>query len=440
MEFLFNLLIIVADQFMLFVINMLVARHAGEVLFGDFTVATNALFLIATIITFGIDSIIGYYVPKLYVRKQYKEIIALTFSVKDFLKPIYLTLLVGGLLLSLSLIALSSAIKNLQIFEISHPLSLFLWGAVGISIYSIYLQFFRAVDYMRTAVSLSLMQTVLYFLLSLFTYFYLYPVLFHDNPSYFPHVMLIGFILSYLFFVGVAFIIQQRTKLQVFLNPETEPSDTVDVWKEKMYGYTVQNLNKYVFTAIPLLVIEWLGHTEHATGLFSAVTSIISLAFIAIGPIGILIGPDISAGFAQSKEKLLKIMKKYLLICFGIACIIALLIGLFAKNILLLYQSNFIDALPYTYICLINIFTYAISMPLYKMIQYSQEGSRVGAKLTLYLLLLQIIACLILIPWLNLIGAIICYVGINIVYNVSMVFMAIRIYRQNQFGREVVIK
>lgn len=72
MEFLFNLLIIIADQFMLFVINMLVARHAGEVLFGDFTVATNALFLIATIITFGIDSIIGYYVPKFYVKKNIK--------------------------------------------------------------------------------------------------------------------------------------------------------------------------------------------------------------------------------------------------------------------------------------------------------------------------------------------------------------------------------
>ncbi|WP_141676684.1 lipopolysaccharide biosynthesis protein [Legionella jamestowniensis] len=438
MEFLFNLLIIIADQFMLFVINMLVARHAGEVLFGDFTVATNALFLIATIITFGIDSIIGYYVPKFYVKKKYKDIVALTLSVRDFLKPIYLSLLVGGLLLSLSIISLSLAIKGLRLFEISHPLSLFLWGAVGISMYTIYLQFFRAVDYMRTAIILSLIQTIIYFLLSLFTYFYLYPVLFHDDPHYFPHVMLIGFILSYLFTVGVAFIIQQKTKLQIFLNPETNASITVDVWKEKIYGYTVQNLNKFVFTAIPLLVIEWLGHTEHATGLFSAITSIISLAFIAIGPIGILIGPDISAAFTQSKEVLLKTMKKYMLICFGIACFIALIIGLFAKKILLLYQSNFIDALPYTYICLINIFTYAISMPLYKMIQYSKEGSRVGAKLTLNLLFLQIIACLIFIPWLNLVGAIICYIGINIVYNTAMIIMGIRIYRDETFGNDIV--
>lgn len=438
MDFLFNLIIIIADQLMLFVINMLVARHAGEVLFGDFTVATNALFLIATLITFGIDSIIGYYLPKFYVKKKYRNIIALTFSVRDFLKPIYLSLLVGGLLLSLSIIGLSRAIKGLHLLEISHPLYLFLWGAVGISIYTIYLQFFRALDYMRTAIFLSLMQTIVYFLLSLFTYFYLYPVLFHDEPHYFPHVMLIGFILSYLFTVIVAFIIQQKTKLQVFLN-QTNANTRVSIWKEKMYGYTVQNLNKYIFTVIPLLVIEWLGQTEHAAGLFSAITSIISLAFIAIGPIGILIGPDISAAFTRNKEVLLKTMKKYLLICFGIACLIALIIGFFAKTILLLYQSNFIDALPYTYICLINVFTYAISMPLYKMIQYSKEGSKIGATLILRLLILQIIACLIFIPWLNLIGAVICYIGINIIYNTAMVIMGIKIYRDNSFGNDIIV-
>ncbi|WED43087.1 lipopolysaccharide biosynthesis protein [Legionella cardiaca] len=437
MDFAFNLLIIIADQLMLFVVNMLVARNAGEALFGDFTAATNALFLIATILTMGIDSIIGYYVPKFYVKKQYKEIVALTISVKEFLKPIYLSLFVAGLLLSLSIIVLSLALKNLRLFEITHPMPLFIWGAVAISIYSIYLQFFRAVDYMRTAVLLSLSQTVCYFLLSLFTYFLLYPLIFHDNPNYFPHVMLIGFVLSYFLFVMIAVAVQRRTKMQVFLKEDSIPDQKAYVWKEKIYGYTVQNLNRYVFASIPLLMIEWLGKTESAVGLFSAVTSIISLAFIAISPIGILIGPDISAAFTRGREVLLKTMKKYILMCLGMAFFIALIIGIFAKDILLLYQSNFIKALPYTYICLINIFTFAMSMPLFKMIQYSEEGSRIGAKLALYILLIQIIACAIFIPWLNLVGAIICYVGINIIYNAAMIVMAIKIYRRNSFGSEV---
>ncbi|KTC76933.1 lipopolysaccharide biosynthesis protein [Legionella brunensis] len=434
MDFAFNLLIIIADQLMLFVINMLVARNAGEALFGDFTVATNALFLIATLITLGIDSIIGYYVPKFYVKRHYHDIRTLTVSVKSFIKPIYLTLLVSGLLLSLAIIGLSLALKELELFEIGHPLTLFIWGAVVISLYNIYTQFFRAVDYMRTAVILSLMQTVFYFILSLFTYFYLYPVLFHDDPNYFPHVMLIGFIVSYLLSVLIAVIIQRKTKLQILLNPGKRRREIGGRWKEKMYGYTVQNLNRYVFTAVPLLMIEWLGHSEHVVGLFSAVTSIISLAFIAISPIGILIGPDISAAFTQSREALAKTMKKYIVICLGIAFFIALIIGVFAEKILLLYQSNFIDALPYTYICLFNIFTYAVSMPLYKMIQYSKEGSRVGAQLSIYILLFQIIACLILIPWLNLVGAILCYIGINIVYNAAMIIMAFKIYKRDSFG------
>lgn len=438
MAFLLNLVIIIADQLMLFTINMLVARHAGEALFGDFTVATSSLFLIATVITLGIDSIVAYYVPKFYAKQRFEDITALTLSVRNFLKPIYITLVAGGILLALAMIALSVALEGLQLFEIGHPLALFLWGAVALSIYNIYLQFFRAVDYMRTAVILSFVQTMCYFLLSLFAYFYLYRVLFEDNPHYFPHVMLIAFISSYVITVLISLIIQLKTKVSVFTQLSEKYHQTLDIWKEKIYGYTVQNLNKYVFTAIPLLVIEMIGSDEYSVGLFSAVSSIISLAFIGISPIGILIGPDISAAFTQDRQYLLKTMKKYVLICLGIAIVIAAIIGFFAKDILLLYRSGFIRALPYTYICLINILTYAMSMPLAKMIQFSSRGAKLGARLTIGLLLFQITACFILISWLNLIGAIICYVGINIVYNLAMLFMAIKIYREENFGGEII--
>lgn len=438
MGFSLNLFIVIADQFMLFIINMLVARHAGEELFGDFTVATNALWLLATIITFGIDSIIAYYIPKFYIKKRYGEIIRLTVSMRGFLKPIYLTLFTSGLLLSLALIGLGRALTALDFFEISHPFLLFVWGAVALSLYNIFIQFFRAIGYMRTAVILSLCQTMTYFFLSLLTYFYLYPIFFHDDAHYFPHAMLIGFILSYVFILLISVFIQRRTRIQLYKNHVAVDIPSQPVWKDKMYGYTIQNLNRYIFTTIPLLVIEWLGHHEHSAGLFSAVTSIISLAFIAIGPIGILIGPDISAAFAQSREKLKRTVGKYMLICFAISIVILIIMAFFAKQILLLYKSNFINALPYTYICLINVVTYAVSMPLSKMIEYSHRGNVVGAKLTMSILLFQFISCLILIPWLDLIGAIICYVGINIIYNVVMVIMALRIYRTEPFDGDMV--
>lgn len=121
MDFYLNLFIIIADQFMLFIINMLVARHVGEELFGDFTVATNALLLLATVLTFGIDSIIAYYIPKFYIRRRYKEIARLTRSVSVFLKPIYITLLIGGLFLCFAIIAIAYLIQDVDLFEISHP-------------------------------------------------------------------------------------------------------------------------------------------------------------------------------------------------------------------------------------------------------------------------------------------------------------------------------
>jgi O-antigen/teichoic acid export membrane protein len=244
MDFSLNLFIIIADQFMLFIINMLVARHAGEALFGDFTVATNALLLLSTLITLGMDSIVAYYIPKLYVRQKYEEIFSLTGAMKSFAIPIYVFVFAIGLLVSLAIIALSMATKRLSLFEISHPLFLFLWGTIVISIYTIYIQFFRAVSYMRTAVIMSLLQTMCYFVFSLAIYFYIYPVFFHDDPHYFPHTMLIGFILSYLMMVMVSIFIQRRSRLWRYRNLLVK---THYEWKEKIYGYTVQNLNKYIW-------------------------------------------------------------------------------------------------------------------------------------------------------------------------------------------------
>ncbi|KTD31572.1 lipopolysaccharide biosynthesis protein [Legionella maceachernii] len=438
MDFYLNLFIIIADQFMLFIINMIVARHAGEELFGDFSVATSALLLIATVITFGIDSIIAYYIPKFYVRKKYDEIGNLTASLKNFLHPIYTTLITSGVLLSVAIVALSYMISDIDLFEISHPLFLFLWGAVALSLYNIFIQFFRAINHMRTAILLSLLQTIFYFSLSLITYFYLYPVLFHENKHYFPHVMLISFIISYVLIVLISVALERKTTIQRLYRECPITGKTQIEWKEKMYGYMVQNLNKYVFAAIPLLMIEWLGPNEESVGLFSAVVSIISLAFIAISPIGILIGPDISAAFAQSRDFLKTTMMRYLLMTFGISLILVTIIAVCASHILLLYKSDFIRALPYTYFCLINIITYSISMPLSKMIQYSKNGNKIGARLTASMMLLQIVSCFIFIPWLDLHGAIICYVGINLVYNVVMIVMAIRIYRYDPFGHEAI--
>lgn len=437
MDFSLNLFIIVADQFMLFIINMLVARHAGEELFGDFSVATRALLLLATVITFGIDSIIAYYVPKYYLRQRFDEITDLTSSLREFLQPIYTKLFFGGVLLSLAIMALSRAIGDVSLFEVSHPFFLFLWGAVGISLYSICIQLLRAVDYMRTAIILSLMQTVFYFLLSLITYFFLYPVLFHDNRHYFPHVMLIGFIVSYVLIVPWSFAIEQRTELQQLYKKKKAAASNLD-WKEKMYGYTLQNLNRYVFATIPLLMIELFGSSKETVGLFSAVVSIISLAFIAMYPIGILIGPEISAAFAETREVLKKTVAKYLLISFSMSLIVLVIMAFFAEDILLFYKSGFIRALPYTYFSLINIITFSISLPLSRVIQYSKHGNKIGARLTISMLTLQFFACIILIPLYDLAGAVICFVGINIVYNIAMICLAIRIYHRDPFGQEVV--
>lgn len=80
-------------------------------------------------------------------------------------------------------------------------------------------------------------------------------------------------------------------------------------WKKKIFGYTIQNLDRYAFTVTPLLITEWLGNDPYEVGMFAAVITIISLGFTALSPIGILIKPEISGSFAHGKTFLFNTTK-----------------------------------------------------------------------------------------------------------------------------------
>ncbi|KTD29639.1 oligosaccharide flippase family protein [Legionella maceachernii] len=439
MVFAFNLFLLIADQFMLFLINLMVARNAGTSAFGDFTVAVKALFLIGTLMTMGLDSIIAHFIPKYYIKKKHNEIHALALSIREFLQPIYLSFLVGSLLLSAAIIALGHSIDDIQHSNKSHLLTLFVWGAIIVSIYNIYLQLFRAVGFMRTAVILNMLQTVFYFLLTLFTYFYFNDILFHNNAQYFAHIMLISLILSYVV-IGILFIaIHRKTKLKLTVTEKNVLQVKSSAWKKKIFGYTIQNLDRYAFTVTPLLITEWLGNDPYEVGMFAAVITIISLGFTALSPIGILIKPEISGSFAHGKTFLFNTTKKYILIGLTIAVFISLIIGIFAEYLLYLFKSNFIEVLPYVYISLINLICYSVSMPLTLMIQYSQEGSKIGAQFTVYLLLAQIVACVIFISWLGLLGTMICYVGVNLVYLITAFIIAYKVYHNEPFESHEIV-
>ena len=425
MDFLINLAIIIGDEFMLFMINLIVARHSGEELFGDYMLATNGLLMLSCFTTFGVDLIIAYYLPKLYKEEKYRDIVELLKSIYAFLKPKYLIILVGGIFITVTCIALSKVASDLTLFDISHPLFLFLWGAVAISLHTIYLQFFRTVGYMRTAILLSCLQRVCYFLLSILIAFYIYPVFFRDETHYFPHMMLIGFISSYIIIEIIAFL-YQKYKVPPFKEQITQTIPRV--WKGKIYGYTLQNINGYIYSIVPLMIIEWIGPNEDSVGLFSAVISIIGLANVAISPLAILMGPDISRSLVQDKETIKKVMTKYLLMCGAMGMVVMLIIGVFARQILILYKFGFLNALPYIHICLVAILIYALVTPITILVQSSRHGNSSGAKVTINLLLLQMACSFIFIFWFDLAGAIICFLGLNLVNFIIMIVLALRVY------------
>lgn len=422
MGFAFNLSVIFADQLMLFLVNLLIARQAGEVLFGDFSVAAGTLLLLGSLITFGVDSIIGYYIPKYIVHNRQVEIPLLMDSLRRFLQPVYLSAIILGMLFSIGLIVASQLIFEWRLFNISHPVFLFFWGSVIISVYNVLLQYFRAVNHLRTTVLLALLQTIFYFTFCLFIYFLFYS---ENNPDYFPHYMLIGFLLSYLAIVLLCMLIKRNIHFPMHSQNELSQANE---WKRKIYGYTLQNLSRFIFSTIPLIIMEIVDSNEHAVGLFSAIILIINLAIAGIEAMGVLIGPEISAALAQNRGVLKRVMRRYISICFLLSFSIVIVFIFASRPILLLYKANFIDALPYTYFCLVNIILYALAMPLTRLIQYSQQGSQIGANITLSLLLFQMLSSFVFISLWGLTGAVFCYVSINLIYYFVVLVIAKRIY------------
>ncbi|MDP3268158.1 MAG: hypothetical protein Q8M40_03835 [Legionella sp.] len=427
MDFVFNLILLFLGQLMLFFINLMVAREAGESLFGDFSAATNFLILMGTLTTLGIDSIITYYVPKLYVKNKFDQINYLIGSIRAFIQPIYLVIAAFGLLVSLVLILASQIFINTSLAEITHPFFLFLWGTIVLALYYIVIQFFRVIGSMQTAILIGLLQIIIYFLLTLVLYTLYYIFNIQRYSHYFVHLMLLSFIASYLLIVILSYFLQKKAPLRLYQS--YLKGKQKEEWKKKIFGYTVQNLNRFIFTTIPLLMLELLDTHESSVGLFSAVMSIITLGIVAVSPISFLISPKISGAMVRDKEHLLEILIKYLLIATSISLVVAGTLGLLMDDILILYKSKFINALPYAYASLVNIVLYAITMPIAILMVYSEKGSDIGAKLTISFIILQITACAILIYRFDLLGAIICYVGINVLYCLAVSFYAVRICR-----------
>ncbi|WP_367607398.1 hypothetical protein [Legionella sp. W05-934-2] len=420
MDFAFNLLIIIIDQILLFAINIMVARNTGEVLYGNFSVATQGLLILGTLLTLGIDSIIDYYIPKLHHLKHYKKIVSLIASIKRFMIPIYISVFITGL--SVFFIFIFDISPKLNHEVLVHPFYIFIWGAVFIACYNILIHLLRSINQMRIAVNMSLLQNVLYLLLvglfiSLGNHYLVHPTI----HVYYPHLLLIAFVGSY----GITGFVCYALLGGINHGKKKLPPEGVPIkWRGKIQGYTIQNLNGYVFAAIPLLVLEFISPSEHNTGLFAAVISIITVAHLAIYPLGILVAPDISSALSHSSRQLKKILSRYLKVCFAISLGVIVIVGIFAQPILYLFKSDFIDALPYLYVSLFEIVIYGISLPLTKMVMFSANGSHLGAKLTLCLLATQTVASFVLIKQFDIVGAVICFIGISLINMLALLSLS----------------
>lgn len=418
MEFTLNLLIIIIDQILLFAINIMVARNTGEALYGNFSVATQGLLILGTLLTLGIDSIIDYYIPKLHHLKHYKKIVGLVESIKRFMMPIYTAVFITGL--SIFFIFVFDLSPKLNNEVLIHPFYIFTWGAVFIACYNILIHLLRSTNHMRLAVNMSLLQNVLYLMLVMILISLSNLYLSHEKYEYYPHVLLIAFVGSY----GITDVVCYLFLGRLHSRKKIHSQNASIKWHGKIQGYTIQNLNAFVFSAIPLLVLEIISNNEHNVGLFAAAISIISVAHLAIYPLGILIAPEISSALSHSSRQLKKILSRYLKICVGMSLGVILTIGFFAKPILYLFKSDFIDALPYLYLGLIEIVCYGINLPLTKVIMFSANGNHLGAKLTMTLLGTQIVASVILIKQFDIVGAVTCFIGISLINTLALIMLS----------------
>lgn len=423
-----NTILILIDQLMLFVVNLLVAHKVDQALFGDFVTAVQILLFLSVIATLGVDSVLSYYVPKYFQNKKYSLLFSLLSDIKKFLNSLYLLIFLVGLFSCLIVITMGVFFVKVSIFEVSHPTFLFLWGLVIISMYTIFLQLLRCINYMRLSIFFSFLQTLVYFILAVIISFYIFPTYFSGRHLYFPHLMLLGFFISYSLIVIPMVTIIKNFKDKI-IKTMTKESVSNPQWKNKAIGYTIQSLGIYIFTTIPLVSMEIAGRDESSVGLFAVIISIISLACIAIQPINILISPEISAAYSTSKEKLLMVLKRALTASSIIGIIITTMFFIFAKPLLKLYPSEFSSVLFYVYLCLFNIMLYALSLPFSRVIQYSHKGNLLGAKITIFYLILQTVLSTIFSYFYDLQGAVFCLIAIRLMYTLTSSSVALIIIK-----------
>lgn len=415
-----NMFIVIVEHIMNFFIKLVIAREVGEGLYGDYSVTIEGLLLISTFLTLGIDSTILYYVPKFFVNKKYAEIRGLLEEIKQFLKPLYLSISSIGLILAVSLTAAILALEDFTFYGQSHPIVMFLWGTVCISIYNIFSAYLRSINLIRFSILIDLLRTTIYFIIGVGIYFLLFKTHFVVKSSYFPHFMLTGFLGSYIL---CSLIAGMGIKVANDRNQNQMDVKIKHPWKKKLVGYTLQNILIFIFSAIPLFMIELVGQNEQDVGLFAAVIAIINIAYIGILPLGFLLEPKISSIFTAGKAAIKHTLIQYLSISVSIALVIVLVFFIFSYKILLLYKYQFIDALPYLHYCLTNILLLAIGLVLTKFILYSKDGSVYSAKLAMVLFPFQCLVSFVLIAFYGLLGAVLSYITIYIVYVSSCIFL-----------------
>ena len=420
-----NILMLVTDKFVAFTTDMLIARKIGEKLFGDFSATLSALYLIADLLTFGVGSIIQYYIPKFVKRQELSHITSLSESIHKFIRPVNLIFFIITILIAFSILVLTDTSKHIHLFEVSHPVFLLLWSCIALSAIAIYFRYFISIGYTKTAISPRFIGSIIY-LISVVLICILFQFTNQSTDLYhFTHIILLNFVVNTLIIALIFFLLYIKISSKF---PKQE-NLTVD-WKNKIYGYIVQGLRKHLYYT-PLLILEYFGNNEHEVGILGAVLSITTLSTAIPATMIILFTPNISAMLVASKKDLLRGIQKYLIIFLTTSTVIAGSVYYFAEDILLLYKSQFISALPILHLYTIEIVTFPVRAFFMRIIKNHKNGDVIGAKLTIMLLLIQVTFGIPLAKFFGINGISVCYIGSNILFSIIIIAYVVLIYRSH---------
>ncbi|MCD6047540.1 MAG: putative rane associated protein [Gammaproteobacteria bacterium] len=406
------IIILVANFFCRYSINIFLARHLGAENYGEYAVITNGIRVLSLVILLGCDKSIMRYLPGYLKDSDVEHAYGFLRFLKIFLGVFYSVIFILGVafcLVNLLLDESGNYLPDIHRLWQHYPGVFFIWAIPIASLWILLSKVLRIAGYpIATSVLSSIARPFLLGIFLVIAYMLHFPMhIFNALGLYFLSLIVITL-------VEYAFV------LKVFRFPRPSLSQMqFRAWLVSSLnllgmGFLIANLD-----TLALIIFRILSHYPKEVGILSAIITIVGTMWIGYSAVLIIVQNLLSVAIKSNDQVALqRIFTKSQRIIFSYALLIFLLIIIFGKSFLSFFGAEFSLGYPYLLIYAAGNFL-AISVGLtLPILQYSAQN-QILLKVSILVVGILVLTSVLLCPIWGILGSAIAIVFAQLALSIS---------------------